>query len=599
MKIFNFRSIQTKLIVSIIMFMVIPMTALSFFTAQGTRSIVSKKVEALTMNTLEQMNANFQQIIDNMLAISNVVEMDRDFTSLVDEKADGEYGQYLKTQKIVDKITSYLGIVLRYNSHIAFVDNDNNFYTTWNRPSDFTVNNDIVNSKWYRQTIEYGGKVLWIVPHQSYIPDEKISRKQFITMSRLVKGDRSFGKYGVLIVSIYAEDLENNINNSLASENEGFLVVNESGETVIRTRFAVNQGITGLDWCFDQIRDKDEGSFIGFYQGRKIHVAFKGLKNAGLKTVYLTPYDDIQKEVSQLQSRNILFVVAFMMLFILITVLISFTISKPIKLLTRSMAKIKDGNLDVQVRVNSRDEVGVLTENFNHMLKDLKKLMREIQKKENEKKEAHLEALQAQINPHFLFNTLNAIKWAAYVNGVSNIGDTIASLGRLFEIIIDKKPELITIKEEIEYLDNYIVLMSFKSNCEISVEYDIEPSINSFYTLKFVLQPLVENSIIHGFGEDISGGRLVIRGKRQEDSIIFTIEDNGKGVSREKIKELLDMENNSDRGRFSGIGIANVNERIKLNFGSGYGLKIESEGNNGTTVTVRIPVIISSEEGGA
>lgn len=592
MKLFNCKSIQTKLIISIIIFMVIPMTVLWFFISFNTENIIGKKVEDLTWSTLEQMNANFQQVIDNMLAISNIVDMDQDFTKLLDvQEEKSTYEEYLRRQKVVDKLTSYLGVLLRYNCQIAFIDNNNVFYTTWNRSSDFEINNDIINSDWYKDTIKSNSKICWVINHKSYIPEEKHKGKFLFTMSRLVKGERSFGRYGVLVVSIYIDELEYYLNQNVNSKKEGFLIVNQAGDIVIKTDFFVKEGMTDLDWCFDKMKDQNVGSFIENFQNKKMLVQFKKLKSADLKTVYITPDSDINKEVRDLQGKNILINIALILAFILVTVFISYTISKPIKLLTRHMSKVREGNLDEQVSVNTRDEVGLLTENFNTMLKDLKGLMRQIQQKEKEKKEAHLAALQAQINPHFLFNTLNAIKWASYMNGVPNIGNKVAALGRLFEIVINKESEFITIKEEMEYLDNYIVLMEFKHNQEITVEYHVSETIKTLYTLKFILQPIVENSIIHGLSEVMSGGKLAISAETEDQKVIFKIADNGKGMTEETIKALLQSETNYDRRRFTGIGISNVNERIKLNFGNEYGIEITSKVNLGTTVSVKIPIL--------
>jgi two-component system sensor histidine kinase YesM len=595
---FKFRSIQTKLVFSIIVFMALPIITLSYYTARSTEKIIYNNVEGLTMNTLKQLNENFQQILDSMLAIANVVEMDRDFTKLLsDEDYDTEYDIFLRRKKIVDKITSYLGIVLRYNCQIAFVDHNNNFFTTWSRSSNFEEDNDIINSNWYKEAIALGGRVRWVISHQSYIPEARLN-DQLITMARLVKGESSFGNYGVLIVSLYVDEMEDNLNNHLKSENEGFLIINEESDIVLKTSFVEEKGIRDLEWCIDNIKDSDEGSFIGTFKGEKMQVVYKSLKYAGLKTIYITPYNYIQREVIAMQKRNMIINIAMILIFIFVTLFISFRITKPIRALTRHMAKIKGEDLDVQVEVNTHDEVGQLTETFNYMLQDLKKLMAEIAQKEKEKKELHFEALQAQINPHFLFNTLNAIKWASYVNGVPNIGNMMASLGRLFEIIINKKSEYIQIKEEIEYLDNYIKLMEFKNNREINVDYDLNESILELYTLKFILQPIVENSIIHGFNDNMENAWIKITGRMEEEKIVLEIIDNGKGMNEEKINELLQSNTNANKHRFTGIGISNVTERIKLNFGNEYGIKIKSFENGGTTVIVTVPVLsnISEEE---
>jgi len=166
-----------------------------------------------------------------------------------------------------------------------------------------------------------------VISHQSYIPEARLN-DQLITMARLVKGESSFGNYGVLIVSLYVDEMEDNLNNHLKSENEGFLIINEESDIVLKTSFVEEKGIRDLEWCIDNIKDSDEGSFIGTFKGEKMQVVYKSLKYAGLKTIYITPYNYIQREVIAMQKRNMIINIAMILIFIFVTLFISFRITK-------------------------------------------------------------------------------------------------------------------------------------------------------------------------------------------------------------------------------------------------------------------------------
>jgi two-component system sensor histidine kinase YesM len=271
---------------------------------------------------------------------------------------------------------------------------------------------------------------------------------------------------------------------------EGFSIIDEKGTMVLKTDYFYNNKIDNLKWCINDINfNQAKGNFTSVYQGTKMQVIYKKLTYTGLTSVYMIPYDAMQKEIKKLNTRNTVLIIIFIIVFILIAAFLSFTIIYPIKYLSSQMRKVTYQNLDMEVKVRAGDEIGQLTESFNTMLRNIRKLVNEIRINEHEKKELHLEVLQNQINPHFLLNTLNAIKWNAYVNGIQNVGDMIATLGGLLETIIDRKSECVLIREEISYIKNYITLMSFRYNQDISVTYDIEQQVLDYYTLKFILQP--------------------------------------------------------------------------------------------------------------
>lgn len=266
-------------------------------------------------------------------------------------------------------------------------------------------------------------------------------------------------------------------------------------------------------------------------------------------------------------------------------------ITKNIKELKKTMEEISAGNIDARPAIHSVDEIGRLSDIFIEMMGRVQYLMQDIKVKERDKRRAELEALQAQINPHFLCNTLNTIKYLAQLQNVKNIGEITTSLVRLLRISIDNTESFITIEEELEHVKSYLTIQRYKYSDKFSTEFLVQEDVLRYKTIKMILQPLVENAIFHGIEPSEREGMITIKIYSEYDHIIFKVIDNGVGMSLEQIEKLLSHSLKSEKSRFSGIGVNNVNERIKLFFGEEYGIKVFSQPGMCTSVEIEIPAI--------
>ena len=266
-------------------------------------------------------------------------------------------------------------------------------------------------------------------------------------------------------------------------------------------------------------------------------------------------------------------------------------ITKNIKELKKTMEEISSGNIDAKPAIHSIDEIGRLSDIFVEMMGKVQYLMQDIKVKERDKRQAELEALQAQINPHFLCNTLNTIKYLAQLQNVKNIGEITTSLVRLLRISIDNTESFITIEEELEHVKSYLTIQRYKYADKFSTEFLVQEDVLRYKTTKMILQPLVENAIFHGIEPSGREGLIVIKIYFEYDHIVFKVIDNGVGMSQEQIEKLLSHSLRSEKSRFSGIGVYNVNERIKLFFGEEYGIKVFSQPGMCTSVEIEIPAI--------
>lgn len=267
-------------------------------------------------------------------------------------------------------------------------------------------------------------------------------------------------------------------------------------------------------------------------------------------------------------------------------------VTAPVRSLIRAMKAFETDadNFTYSGGRESVAELQTLSYSFEHMSERIKRLMERVRKEETELRKTELRALQAQINPHFLYNTLDSIQWMCEQGKTEDATKMVGALARLFRISISRGHELITIRDEVRHAQNYLVIQSYRYRNQFSYEFDVDPALEGYFCNKITIQPLIENAIYHGIDRMVDDGRITVAVKDAEDDpndIIITVADNGVGMTDEQCERVLHKE----RSDSSGIGVKNVNDRLKIYFGERYGISIESELDVGTTVKVRIPKV--------
>ena len=234
-------------------------------------------------------------------------------------------------------------------------------------------------------------------------------------------------------------------------------------------------------------------------------------------------------------------------------------------------------------------ELRIISSSFEHMANTIQNLMERVHREEQELRKTELKALQAQINPHFLYNTLDSIQWMCEQGKTKDAAEMVRALARLFRISISRGRELITIKEELQHAENYLIIQSYRYRSQFSYTIDASDELMDCLCNKITIQPLIENAIYHGIDRMVDEGeiKITVKPAEDDDDILITVSDNGVGMTKEQCGKILAK----DRSDSGGIGVKNVNDRLKIYFGKKYGLSIESELDVGTTVTVRIPKI--------
>ena len=272
-------------------------------------------------------------------------------------------------------------------------------------------------------------------------------------------------------------------------------------------------------------------------------------------------------------------------------------VNRPVKELIDAMKHFEKDtdNFSFNEKDEKVSEIKILSDSFGHMSVRIKELMEKVRREETELRKTELKALQAQINPHFLYNTLDSIQWMCERGETDNASKMVGALAKLFRISISRGHELITIKDEINHVKNYLVIQSFRYREQFSYSFEVDEKLETFLCNKITLQPLVENAIYHGIDRLVDEGEIKITVKEAEDDqndILMIVEDNGVGMSEEQCRKILCKE----RSDSSGIGVKNVNDRLKIYFGEKYGLTVKSELDVGTVMTARIQKIAKEEQ---
>ena len=337
-----------------------------------------------------------------------------------------------------------------------------------------------------------------------------------------------------------------------------------------------------------------DGITVENLRGKNITLNVRTIGYTGWKLVGVTPSAALG--VDGIKFRFFVLFVADLFLFLLamINAFISDKISNPIKRLDGSVREIESGNLDVEIVPSGSYEVEHLGKSIKNMLGRIKVLMSDLVAEHNAKRKSEFDTLQSQINPHFLYNTLDIIVWMIENENSDKAVNIVTALAKFFRISLSKGKNIITVKDEVEHVRNYLMIqnMRFKNRFEYSI--DVDEKVLSYSSLKLMLQPLVENAIYHGMEFMDGDGEIDVKVFKEDDSLYFTITDNGLGMSEDMVETLLSKDFVPSK-KGSGIGVKNVNERIKLYFGSEYGLKVESEPDEGTKITIHLPAVVYGE----
>ena len=456
-------------------------------------------------------------------------------------------------------------------------------------------NSNVLEKDFFKKSMAESEYINFSMPHIRDLFDRNESSYSWvISLSRAVEvTDEGKATQALLLINLnymYFEEIFSNVNLG----NGGYVyLTNDSGDIIWHPK--QNEIYSGrFKEDNKYAATLKDGITVENLRGKNITLNVRTIGYTGWKLVGVTPSAALG--VDGIKFRFFVLFVADLFLFLLamINAFISDKISNPIKRLDGSVREIESGNLDVEILPSGSYEVEHLGKSIKNMLGRIKVLMSDLVAEHNAKRKSEFDTLQSQINPHFLYNTLDIIVWMIENENSDKAVNIVTALAKFFRISLSKGKNIITVKDEVEHVRNYLMIqnMRFKNRFEYSI--DVDEKVLSYSSLKLMLQPLVENAIYHGMEFMDGDGEIDVKVFKEDDSLYFTITDNGLGMSEDMVETLLSKDFVPSK-KGSGIGVKNVNERIKLYFGSEYGLKVESEPDEGTKITIHLPAVVYGE----
>lgn len=391
-------------------------------------------------------------------------------------------------------------------------------------------------------------------------------------------------RLGFLVIDINRSYLEEIVATTTGGADEKVLIVTAENETILSYPYTAN--LSGVTEQYPQLLKQEQTQINGRIFGQESIIVSDSISYSNWRIVRMIDTAKINASMNQLGQIGLLALLLFLIISFVASYRLSIYFTKPIIELNRKIKQFEKGNMDTRIDIIRTDELGQLSNSFNKMVVKLDTLLHRTIEEEQKKSEMEFELLQSQINPHFLYNTLDSIRWLAVIQNVDNIGHMTTSLIQLLKYSISHKGRMVALSEEINMIKNYITIQKYRYGDIFEVEFDIQDEACDCCVLNLILQPLVENAIYHGMESREEGGIIRIEahirsGERLEISVI----DNGSGMDENEWRSGA----GSIKKMHTGIGLRNVEERIKLYFGEQYGLRIGSGIGEGTRMTIALP----------
>jgi two-component system sensor histidine kinase YesM len=579
-KIKFYKALRVKLGLFAIVLIALPVIAISLTYSKTVKEIIQNKYTDTATQSVYETGEKIDFLLDDLEEFSTMIISNSTLLKMLDHQP--QYSQ--------DEFNNALRTFITSRDDIESIDMtlDRDYYSTGVKKMGVTEPIDPLLSI-------SSGQPIWLPTKNKLI--EILSgkfEKLYFTLGRKVIDFNTLEDYGYVRIdleenilhnaygSLLEKDEQNNLAEVFICDNEGRIISHPD-----KTR--IGQYITDEPYS-DQVLQDTNGHNYVLYKNEAEQIAiYSTIQNNGWKIIKTLSTNYLYHEINRMNVNFILGGVIYVIVILLFMLIFSFRYTEPMMKMMTVIKKVEQGDLTARTEIKSKDEVGQLGISLNNMIGEMQVLIDKLVKEEQEKKEVELEALHAQINPHFLYNTLNTIKWMAKIQGNTSVSKSITALIKLLRISTNLGRDMISLREELDYVENYVVIQKLRFNQAINVTQKIEEGCLNLSVPKLILQPIVENSIIYGLTEERQEINIDISSFIKDEQLIIEIRDDGPGIEEAVLKTILS--GSTDKNKFSKVGINNVNHRIRLYCGNEYGINIETEIGVGTLVRVKLSVI--------
>ena len=583
-----FISISSKLIVIFSCIIIVPVTVMSINSYLSSQRLLERKYTDLLLDIAKQSNIRISEYLKEIEKITLVSSygMNR-YSSLVyqEEYPIQDFLRYSndESENIAYRVLmNYILMKDRlFSIYIYSLNGGRDMFIHSTEPIDYSYRP--LEEPWFQAFLESDDKVIILDPQV----DQQIRNKNNYAVLHARKVfDMSNGRLlGVMVASIdinFIDQFTNRLQEGLRSR---FTIVDQHNRII----YHADPQLIGRSF-YDLMPFRHEEGITQAW-GDDYLVVRSPYEDLPWTTYLYTPLSEISAEGAILK-QNLFIIAGLILVFACFTsIFLSSVITRPIKKLMRNITLVEKGLFDNLPVIDSNDEIGELSRRFNEMSSELKRLVSRIQKEEKAKAMAEIRALQSQINPHFLYNTLGSVKWIPSMQKADKIVEMTEALISILRYTAKLESSMVTLREEIDNIRNYIIIQNVRYYNRIQLQIQVDDSLLGSRMPKLILQPIVENAIFHGFAELEDEGIITVRAHRYDEGIQIEISDNGAGIDPATAEWLNRELRSADNIQTSGIGLPNVQRRIQLHYGDRYGIGFHSAQGQGTTFVITLPDI--------
>lgn len=583
-------SIQQRLLLLFSIQILIPLLFMGTMLYRTSRNIIQNKSIDYTQDLLTMVELRLNDFSNNVKVASQDMLYDRVIYNILAEDATNQgenNGADITQYEEINSVNNILRKACLSREEIqsiALISNHQTYYTYDSNIGRASIEQLLPYEKMKAVALEAGGEAVWFLDL-----DAKGEVKN-LYVTRSIYDISNYQEIGLMAILIRREALERVYGDLSTEFMQSIAVVSNTGEWITGSgdeTLELQQTYTALEF-------KDSSHVVDNKRG--ILLSVKEMKEPNWRILAEISVDKLNEDLYAFRTYFIVIMIATLLILSALSIFFAMDILTPIKRLVHGMKTMQESKTHDEIIIDRQDELGYLSQCFNDMSREIDILVNRVYKEQLTRKEAEIKTLQAQINPHFLFNTLESINWMARLNHVDEISEMVTALSALMEAGIGKGEALVSLEEEISFVDSYILIMKNRYGERLDFTKSIDESLLSILVPKLLLQPLVENAIYHGVDKFRRPGKVVLIIRRTDQHIEIEVLDNGKGMTAQEMEELnANLRERNDAYLFSeksgmGIGLVNVNRRIKLFYGAQYGIRIESVYEEYMKVVLTLPV---------
>lgn len=588
--IINNMKIRTKLIISYLSIVIVTVLIVGVYLISRMNNIVVENAIKEGRYNNNSVKSRMEEVLKLAINTSDMIYQDDNLHSMLKREYDN-YGQVVSAYNEYTILRDYLKYYNEFNGVEMYVDND----TLLSATGIFKVTDEIRESSWYKKAIEDKGIITWL-----YKKDETTGNYS-LSLVRAINST-SKGHIGVLVISInpnYLADIVNDERYKTSILVDGRVIY--SNDLKVGEIADLGRSEAEASYYYEINEEFNENGDHLILNTFKLDKSF----NNTFQVLVNVPVDIITMESSTVINKGILIIGVAIMSSLIVILYFSKNFSDRINILRSEMHKVVKGNFNIKKSMDGNDEISEVYDDLYIMMESINKLIDEvyIRKIQQEKlmvkqKEAEFKMLASQINPHFLYNTLETIRMRAFCSGDRELASIVKKLGKIMRRNLEVSNQNVSFESELELVKNYLEIQELRFKGKVEHEFNIEVNAKKYNILPLLLQPIVENAFVHGLEGTKEKGKIIVSAFEDFGYLLVEISDNGCGMSRERlefINDNLGKTNKKENGHQS-IGMGNINERIKIFYGDKYGIHVFSEVNVGTKVVLVLPAIEGDED---